>query len=169
MDENLKKESEKLPKYEFLLSERLDNALKLAEISQNELSKMLEVHPTTVTNWKRVDKNKKGVPLTMLKKVANILDVDVEYLYMEEHNLPDLSYQKSMEKKRNFTSKHYTLFEYLKDKGYSIQYREEENEMLIIDDCGGKYYFDEKALKKFDAKVKARICYELLDNSIDKE
>lgn len=164
MSENMKKENEKLPKYEFLLSGRLDNALKLAEISQNELSKMLAVHPTTVTNWKKEGKNKKGVPMNILKKIADILECDIEYLYIEEHNLPDLSFRKNMEESQSFVKDFNSLFDYLLDRGYSLQYSNEERTVAIIDTLGKKHYFDENSMKKFDAKLQAHINYELINN-----
>lgn len=167
MSENMKKESENIGKYEFLLSERLDDALKLAKISQNELSKILEVHPTTITNWKKTGKNKKGISMNMLKKIADILEVDIEYLYKQEHDLPDLSYRKGIAKNESVVNEYHTLCEYLRFLNYKIHI--DEDCVVIIDANGNKYCMDDKAVKRFDAKMQAHIHYELIDNNIGME
>lgn len=164
MSERLKNETIEDAQYHFLLSERLDNALKLANISQQKLSDKLEVHPTTVTNWKKTGKNKKGIHYNMLKKIADILDVDVEYLYDPNHNLPDLSIRKSLEDEENYTKDYRALFDYLHDKGYRQQYFHKEKKWVIIDATGWQYHFTEKDLKKLDAKLQALIQYEILNN-----
>ena len=160
----LKNETFKDVQYHFLLSERLDDALKLANISQQKLSDELEVHPTTVTNWKKQGKNKKGIHLNMLKRIANILDVDVEYLYDPNHNSPCLSAQKRIEECNNHKKKYRKLFDYMRVSGFEVEYISLDNEVVIFDSSKHSYQFDEKALERFNALMQAHINYELLNS-----
>lgn len=147
----------------LLVDGRLKEALKLANKTQFELAEELNVAKTTVSRWVK-GHGKKGVPLSMLNQIADLLKIDVEYLYNVEYSSPCLSTLSAWEKEMQLKDKYQPLLDYLRHSGHLNMYQKDGECMVVNSPIGWKYTFDEKALEKLDAKMQAHIYYELINN-----
>lgn len=92
MNKVTKPVEEEKPLKDATIGERINYVRRKKGLSQKDLGKAVEVEDKTI---KRYENNKSNIPIDMLKKIAEVLDVSSDYLLgLEDLESTDITYKK---------------------------------------------------------------------------
>ena len=92
MNKVTKPVEEEKPLMDATIGERIDYVRRKKGLSQKDLGKAVDVEDKTI---KRYENNKSNIPIDMLKKIAEVLDVSTDYLLgLEDLESRDITYKK---------------------------------------------------------------------------
>lgn len=143
-----------------IFNDRLDTLLNDKNMTQAELADVLGVTPNTVTRWK-TGYGKKAVSYKWIHNIARVLNVDPEYLYLEEYSDPSTG--ATIEKEiseylESFYQKNKEIIQYLKSLGFLLA-EDYTNQAFCIYDQETKtdVFLDETLIERIRLIVKYTI------------